>query len=129
MFFWNKKKEETITEPKQATTMDIVQLKQQAEALLANLPEASGTERIDCLNQLGSVYRAMQDTDAAIQYYELSLQENRVFGKACTELMALYNIKRKAAAMEKDDAKIQFYLSKLDELMVLNKSIMRANIS
>jgi tetratricopeptide (TPR) repeat protein len=67
----------------------------------------------------------LQETDQAIHYYEKSIEENHTLGKAYTDLVKLYNIKRKEAAQAKDDEMLQIYLSKIDRLMQMTKDEIR----
>lgn len=124
MFFWNnkkvKKEEAIILEPEDKT-----QFYQEIEILKMNMSTVEGQARIDCLNALGELYKKTKDIEKSIYYYELSLEEDPVLGKACTDLMSLYNIKRREAAVEKNDEKIQFYLNKIDDLMKTSKTLMR----
>ena len=126
MFFWNnnkKKQEAPVIETVEAA--DIEQLKEKIESLKIDLTTSLGKDRITCLNALGTTYMEMKVTEEAIRYYEMSLEEDTVFGKACTDLMSLYNIKRREAAVAKDDEQLQFYLNKIDNLMQTTKTIMR----
>jgi tetratricopeptide (TPR) repeat protein len=126
MFFWNnnkKKQEAPVIETVEAA--DIEQLKEKIESLKIDLTAALGKDRITCLNALGTTYMEMKVTEEAIRYYEMSLEEDTVFGKACTDLMSLYNIKRREAAVAKDDDQLQLYLNKIDNLMQTTKTIMR----
>ena len=126
MFFWNnnkKKQEAPVIETVEA--VEIEQLKEKIESLKIDLTTALGKDRITCLNALGTTYMEMKVTEEAIRYYEMSLEEDTVFGKACTDLMSLYNIKRREAAVAKDDEQLQLYLNKIDNLMQTTKTIMR----
>lgn len=80
---------------------------------------------IDTLNKLGSICMKLEKIDEAIKYYEESLSMKPTLGKASTDLLKLYNIKRKEASIAKDDKLIQFYLDKIDNLMKLNKETMK----
>jgi hypothetical protein len=124
MFFLNNKKvkkEESVS----LEVEDTKQFYQEIEILKMNISTVKGQDRIDCLNNLGELYKKTKDIEKSIYYYELSLQEEPVLGKACTDLMSLYNIKRREAAVEKNDEKIQFYLNKIDDLMKTSKMLMR----
>jgi len=124
MFFLNNKKvkkEESVS----LEVEDTKQFYQEIEILKMNMSTVKGRDRIDCLNNLGELYKKTKDIEKSIYYYELSLQEEPVLGKACTDLMSLYNIKRREAAVEKNDEKIQFYLNKIDDLMKTSKMLMR----
>jgi len=69
-----------------------------------------------------------EEIDKAIIYYETSLQESKVLGKAYTELIKLYNIKRRAAAENKDEAEVKEYMDKIDGLMRLSKDVIRGKV-
>lgn len=77
------------------------------------------------LSTSGEVCTNLNKIDDAISYYEQSLKKQPTLGKASTDLLKLYNIKRKEASLAKDDNLIQFYLEKIDNLMKLNKETMK----
>jgi tetratricopeptide (TPR) repeat protein len=101
------------------------ELYKQIKELEENLLISSAEDRIKCLNTLGDIFFQLQDTDQAIQYYEKSIEENRTLGKTYTNLVKLYNIKRKEAAWAKDDEKLQHYLNKIDMLLKMTKDEIR----
>lgn len=122
MFFKKKnKKENKHAEAK----IDETELRQRAEQLMDKLDPAVSKERIDTLNELGGIYFTLNEVDNAIKYYEISINENRSLGKAYTDLLKLYNLKRKQAVNEKDEAATQLYLDKIDDLMKLSKDVIR----
>ncbi|WP_019552330.1 tetratricopeptide repeat protein [Propionispira raffinosivorans] len=126
MFFWNNnKKKQEVPVIEMVEVADIEKLKEKIESLETDLTAALGKDRIVCLNALGSACMEIKDTEKAIRYYEMSLEEDTVFSKACTDLMSLYNIKRREAAVAKDDEQLQLYLNKIDNLMQTTKTIMR----
>lgn len=104
---------------------DVDQLLQEIELAKEKLKTAEGESRIILLNQLGALSYEANFIDQSIEYYETSISENRPLGKAYTDLIKLYNMKRKEAVTEKDNAKIQYYLGKTDELMQLTKDTIR----
>jgi len=127
MFFFKKK---TQTPEKIAACITQVDpadpgLRDRIEQLKQELEGATGGLRIDILKELGSKLFVLQETDAAIHYYEMSIQENHSLGKAYTDLLKLYNIKRKEAVIHKDDQQVQDYLNKIDDLMKLSKDVIR----
>jgi hypothetical protein len=126
MFFFKKKNQPTDTAAS-ITKTEVVgpELRIRVEQLKNELEAANGDLRIQILNELGSKSFVLQETDAAIQYYEMSIQENRSLGKAYTDLLKLYNIKRKEAVESKNDEQLQQYLSKIDDLMKLSKDVIR----
>lgn len=127
--FWKKDKgsvqeteiagEEAIGQAERAA------LTQRAASLQARLETVEGEARAACLNAVAEVYLALDDIDQAIRCYEESIAESRTLGKAYTDLLQLYNRKRKAAANAGDDAQLQRYLSKIDGLMKLTKDAVR----
>ncbi|MBU2701292.1 tetratricopeptide (TPR) repeat protein [Sporomusaceae bacterium BoRhaA] len=126
MFFFKKKNQSTDVAAS-TTKTEVVgpDLRVRIEQLKNELEVANSDLRIQILNELGSKLFALQETDAAIQYYELSIQENRSLGKAYTDLLKLYNIKRKEAALSNNDKQVQQYLNKIDALMKLSKDVIR----
>lgn len=82
---------------------------EKAEKLLEN---ANENNKIEILNQLGKLYFEAGEIDQAINYYELSISENKTIGQANNELLKLYNIKRKEAIDQKRDSDVQLYLKK-----------------
>ncbi len=92
---------------------------------LSTLDDSNCNDKISVLNELGSICTKLQQTDDAINYYEQSLAIQPSLGKASTDLLKLYNIKRKEAAAAKDDNLIQLYLNKIDNLMKMNKETMK----
>ncbi len=113
---------------KEESSIDKSTLKVQLTSLkekLSTLDDNNYTDRISILNELGSICTKLQQTDDAINYYEQSLAIQPSLGKASTDLLKLYNVKRKEAAAAKDDNLIQLYLNKIDNLMKMNKETMK----
>lgn len=111
-------------EKQAAPEYDKTALEQELAALRQQIEKQKD---VDMLNKLGSVCAKLAKTDEAIKYYEESLSIQPSLGKASTDLLKLYNIKRKEAAATKDDDLIQFYLDKIDNLMKMNKETMKKN--
>lgn len=129
MFFWKKKTETQKSKAEEKNEkVDSSKLIEEADNLAKTVDSASGDERIKLLNQLGSLYFQADRIDDAIKYYEISIEENKALGKAYTDLVKLYNIKRKQAVDEKDDEKVKFYLTKTDSLLQLSKDVLRGRI-
>jgi tetratricopeptide (TPR) repeat protein len=124
VFFKKRKKEKKITNelPKAPNKEDLMIEIEKAEKLLENVNE---NNKIEILNQLGKLYFEAGEIDQAINYYELSISENKTIGQANNELLKLYNIKRKEAIDQKRDSDVQLYLKKIDELLKLSKDIIR----
>ncbi|MGS2777592.1 hypothetical protein ACVBAX_09450 [Robertmurraya sp. GLU-23] len=124
MAFFKRKKEPKV-EVETIIEVDIEKLLQNIESASEDLKNAEGDKRIEILNKLGTLSFEANLIDQSIEYYETSISENRSLGKAYTDLIKLYNIKRKEAVDEKDNAKIQLYLGKTDQLMQLTKDTIR----
>jgi tetratricopeptide (TPR) repeat protein len=124
--FLTKKKENKpeVKDPK-ISEVQKNELYKQIKELEENLLISSVEDRIKSLNTLGDMFFQLQETDQAIKYYEESIEENRTLGKAYTDLVKLYNIKRKEAARAKDDETLQIYLNKMDMLMQMTKDEIR----
>ncbi|WP_391557617.1 hypothetical protein [Robertmurraya sp.] len=120
-----KRKKEPKTEATVVVERDIEKLLKAIELASEDLKKVEGDKRIEILNKLGALSFDANLIDQSIDYYETSISENRSLGKAYTDLIKLYNIKRKEAVDEKDNAKIQFYLGKTDQLMQLTKDTIR----
>lgn len=123
-----KKKEKKKEQQKAKTEVDKVQLTEDVNEQLAKLEEAEGNDRIEVLNKLGSLYFELNEIDKSIEFYETSISENKTLGKAFTDLVKLYNLKRKEATAENDREKVQLYLNKSDELMKLTKDTIRGRL-
>jgi tetratricopeptide (TPR) repeat protein len=128
MVFFKRKKKPSEDLKSAKLEVNNEQIMQEVEILLPKLEKAEDTDRIDVLNKLGSLYFQLNEIDKSIAYYETSISENKTLGKAFTDLVKLYNIKRKEAAAEKDSEKVQLYLNKSDDLMKLTKDSIRGRI-
>ena len=124
MFLFKKKKEKAAKE-EAVPEISREELLKKAEAIQKELPDLSGEERNKALNELGSLYFEAEETDKAIRAYETSLSESKALGMAYTDLLKLYNIKRREASEAKDDAKMKEYMDKIDGLMKLSKDVIR----
>lgn len=124
MFLFKKKKEKAAKE-EAVPEISREELLKKAEAIQKELPDLSGEERNKALNELGSLYFEAEETDKAIRAYETSLSESKALGKAYTDLLKLYNIKRREASEAKDDAKMKEYMDKIDGLMKMSKDVIR----
>lgn len=127
MFFFGKKKkeDEKPMQQEEKTEVDYDKMRKELAEKEEALEKASGKERISILNALGKGYHEINEIDKAIHFYEVSLSENRELGKAYTDLMKLYNIKRRTATEEKNDTEMKLYMDKIEELMKLSKDVMR----
>ena len=124
MFLFKKKKDKAAKE-EAVPEISREELLKKAEAIQKELPDLSGEERNKALNELGSLYFEAEETDKAIRAYETSLSESKALGMAYTDLLKLYNIKRREASEAKDDAKMKEYMDKIDGLMKLSKDVIR----
>lgn len=124
MFFF-KKKEKKAKE--QAPVVNKEELCLEASGKIKQLEDKTGDDRVELLNEIGSLYTQAEETDLAIQYYEESLEICKQHGKATTDLMKLYNKKRQEAAEAKDDEKVKEYMDKVQGLMQMSKDIIRGN--
>ena len=128
MFFFFGKKKDKANKQSQETvekTVSIEEILEKIESEKSKLDSLSGKERIQCLNKLGSLYFEAEKIDDAIQMYETSLEENKELGKAYTDLLKLYNIKRKDASEAKDEDLVKVYMDKINSLMQLSKDVIR----
>ncbi|WKV10173.1 tetratricopeptide repeat protein [Thermoanaerobacterium sp. CMT5567-10] len=127
MFFKKNKKKETssMANGEDTRKLDKRELIDEAEDLINTIDSVSGDERIEVLNRIGSLYFEANKIDDAIKYYEISISENKSLGKAYTELVKLYNIKRKEAISKKDDESMKQYMEKIDRLLQLSKDVIR----
>lgn len=129
MFGFLKKDKSKGTEDKpqelKAAVVNREELLSRADKLENMLASQEGQGRIETLNQLGELYFQAEEYDKSIEYFEKSLSEDAGLGKAHTNLMKLYNIKRKEAAQQKNSEMTQLYLDKMDKLTNLSKDSMR----
>ncbi|MBT1280155.1 tetratricopeptide repeat protein [Thermoanaerobacter sp. AC272] len=105
--------------------LDKNELIEEAKNLTNTIDSVSGEERSKVLNRIGSLYFEADKIDDAIKYYEISISESKSLGKAYTELLKLYNIKRKEAINKKDDESLKHYMDKIDSLLQLSKDVIR----
>ena len=127
-WFSKRKKENVSIDSKQVDIINVEELKSSAENLKEKLKACTDSERVEILNKIGDIYYEIADYNEAETYYEDSLKEEKTIGKTYTNLLNIYNIKRKEAAINKDDSKIQYYLEKIDEMMKISKDVVRGNI-
>lgn len=129
MGWFSRKKDKNVSEQNVKTeAINIEELKESAEKLKEELQNSEGNERINTLNKIGDIYYKISDYDEAAKYYEESLNLHKAIGKAYTNLLNIYNAKRKEAAVSKDDEQIQYYLVKIDEMMKISKDVVRGNV-
>lgn len=99
-----------------------------AKKLEQEIPDKLDSKRKDVINKIASLYYEGEDIDHAIKYYELSIEENKEIGKAYSDLLKLYNIKRKEATSKNDSESAKVYLDKIENLMKLSKDVMRGRV-
>ncbi|VDG26316.1 hypothetical protein [Lactiplantibacillus mudanjiangensis] len=109
------------------STEEVSQLKNESELLVGRVDALTGDERINALNRLGTINEQLDQLDAAIDYFEMSLKEKEQFGDAYNGLLRLYEEKRKQAAYAKDDDGIQKWVTKMDDLMGISKRVLKSN--
>jgi len=126
-FFKKKKrKQEIVVESQEIPDKEELMIKiEKAKNLLK---DSNGKERIEILNQIGKLYFEAGEYDKAIDFYELSISENRSLGQAYTDLLKLYNLKRKEAVDHHSDSDVQLYLKKIDDLLKLSKDVIRGKV-
>ena len=124
-FLFGKKKDKSDKKSKETKLEKTLNIDETIESEKAKLESLSGKERIECLNKLGSLYFQANKISDAIEMYETSLGENKELGKAYTDLLKLYNIKRKEASDSKDEDQVKIYMDKINSLMQLSKDVIR----
>lgn len=125
MFLFGKKKKEEAQNNEPAPVQDNSQTIEELSQKEEMLEKADSKERNKLLNELGASYMAIGEIDKSIHFYETSLSESKEMGKAYTDLMKLYNMKRRTATEAKNDEQMKFYMDKIDELMKLSKDVIR----
>lgn len=127
MFSFGKKKKEkeNLIQKEEKIEIDSSKILSELQEKEKQLEQTKDRDRINLLNELGAGYHKINEFDKAIYFYEISLSESKEIGKAYTDLMKLYNIKRRTATEEKNDEQMKFYMDKIDELMKLSKDVIR----
>ncbi|WP_343344341.1 tetratricopeptide repeat protein [Terrisporobacter petrolearius] len=129
MGWFSRKKDKNVSEQNVKTeAINIEELKENAAKLKEDLQNSDGNERVNILNKIGDIYYKISDYDEASKYYEESLNLHKAIGKSYTNLLNIYNAKRKEAAVNRDDEQIQYYLVKIDEMMKISKDVVRGNV-
>lgn len=127
-WFTRKKKEKTNEVEKVDNSISVEDSIKKAEELKEELKNCDETKKVMLLNEIGDIYYKISDYDNAVIYYEESLNIEKTIGKAYTNLLNIYNIKRKEAAVNKEDEKLQYYLNKIDDMMKISKDVVRGNV-
>ena len=127
-WFTRKKKEKTNEVEKVDNSISVEDSIKKAEELKEELKNCDETKKVMLLNEIGGIYYKISDYDNAVIYYEESLNIEKTIGKAYTNLLNIYNVKRKEAAVNKDDEKLQYYLKKIDDMMKISKDVVRGNV-
>ncbi|MBM7541167.1 tetratricopeptide repeat protein [Amphibacillus cookii] len=128
MSFFKRKKQKQQPEAEEQQPVKKEHLLEQIDIYQNKLASSDQDDHVPLFNMLGSLYFELEDYDQAIHYYEQSIEQNKAMGKAFTDLVKLYNIKRKQASSENDRDGVQYYLQKSDELMKLTKDTIRGNM-
>ena len=116
-WFTRKKKEKTKEVEKVESTVSVEESIKKAEELKEELKNCDETKKVMLLNEIGGIYYKISDYDNAVIYYEESLNIEKTIGKAYTNLLNIYNVKRKEAAVNKDD-----------DMMKISKDVVRGNV-
>lgn len=123
MFLFKKsEKEKEVKETNFINRNDLIVYLQNMEKDLEKIDKEN---KVKILNELGKGYFSINEIDKAINFYEISILECKEFGKAYTDLIKLYNIKRKEAIEQKNDEKLKFYMDKINILMQMSKDTIR----
>lgn len=122
MFFNKKKKEDKnlVVEKQNRSREEVILEISELETRLKNGE--------DVYEELSKCYQEIAETHKAIELLEKCLEKNNSLGSNYNNLLKLYNIKRKEAAMNKDDEQLQSYLVKIDNLMQLSKDVIRGKV-
>ncbi len=128
MFLFGKKKENKAEKVQETVAVNKEELVSQAQAKVQELDGKQGDDRVELLNEIGSLFFQAQELDQAIKYYEESLSLKKAMGKAYTDLMSLYNKKRQQAAENKNDEQLDYYLAKVQEMMQMSKDMLRGKM-
>ena len=128
-WFSRKKKEKTKESNSNVNTeINVEESIKKAELLKEELEKYDDSNRVSLLNEIGEIYYKISDYDNAVKYYEESLSIEKALGKPYTNLLNIYNIKRREAAVNKNDEEIQYYLKKIDDMMKISKDVIRGNV-
>ncbi|SEO87683.1 Tetratricopeptide repeat-containing protein [Amphibacillus marinus] len=128
MPFFKRKKQEQQPKTEEQQTVKKEHLLEEIETYQNRLANGDNEDSVPLFNMLGSLYFELEDYDQAIHFYEQSIEQKKAIGKAFTDLVKLYNVKRKQASNAKDHQAVQYYLQKSDELMKLTKDSIRENM-
>ncbi len=128
MFLFGKKKENKAEKVQETVAVNKEELVSQAQAKVQELDGKQVDDRVELLNEIGSLFFQAQELDQAIKYYEESLSLKKAMGKAYTDLMSLYNKKRQQAAENKNDEQLDYYLAKVQEMMQMSKDMLRGKM-
>lgn len=128
MAFFKRKNKEDNVKLKDNQEVNKSDLLAQIDQYLLKIKNDEAENQPELLNKLGELYFKIADYDHAIMYYEKSLEQDKKMGNAFTDLVKLYNLKRKEASAEGDKEKVQEYLKKSDDLMKLTKDTIRGNM-
>lgn len=128
-FFKKKEKPAKIEEKKELSVDERARLETKAQEFIETInaleqdTTVEKTEIARAYEKLGLTYAALDQTDAAIQTLEKSLDHKLTIGDGYKKLMSLYNGKRAEAARNGDDAGIDKYMGKMDEMRQIAKKV------
>jgi len=128
-FLKKKNKTEKAEEKVELSAEEKTVLTDENQQLMAKIATAEQADPVETdelaglYEKLGLNYATLEQTDAAIESLEKSLDHKLTIGDGYKKLMSLYNGKRAEAARNGDDAGIDKYMGKMDEMRQIAKKV------
>lgn len=128
-FLKKKNKPEKVEEKVELSAEEKTVLTDENQQLIAKIAAAEQADPVKTdelaglYEKLGLNYATLEQTDAAIESLEKSLDHKLTIGDGYKKLMSLYNGKRAEAARNGDDAGIDKYMGKMDEMRQIAKKV------
>ncbi|MBO0410429.1 tetratricopeptide repeat protein [Enterococcus hulanensis] len=128
-FLKKKNKPEKAEEKVELSAEEKTVLTDENQQLMAKIAAAEQADPVETdelaglYEKLGLNYAKLEQTDAAIESLEKSLDHKLTIGDGYKKLMSLYNGKRAEAARNGDDAGIDKYMGKMDEMRQIAKKV------
>ncbi|MDT2598389.1 tetratricopeptide repeat protein [Enterococcus hulanensis] len=128
-FLKKKNKPEKTEEKVELSAEEKTVLTDENQQLMAKIAAAEQADPVEIdelaglYEKLGLNYATLEQTDAAIESLEKSLDHKLTIGDGYKKLMSLYNGKRAEAARNSDDAGIDKYMGKMDEMRQIAKKV------
>ncbi|WP_137662605.1 tetratricopeptide repeat protein [Enterococcus hulanensis] len=128
-FLKKKNKPEKTEEKVELSAEEKTVLTDENQQLMAKIAAAEQADPVETdelaglYEKLGLNYATLEQTDAAIESLEKSLDHKLTIGDGYKKLMSLYNGKRAEAARNGDDAGIDKYMGKMDEMRQIAKKV------